>query len=291
MKIEAKSLTHVHLRNCISSILKSSEERGSIKILDAGCGNGELISFLYRSLRIEFPEIQFDIFGFDVIDHGVQSVGFASKTMAMLGDIDPSIDWEKRIFFFSADDIWKFEDNYFDFIVSNQVLEHVKRKKEFFSNIFRCLKNRGSSFHLAPLSHCVHEGHIYLPLAHRIKSYELLYSYIMTSSRIGLGKFRDHRRRTGVSVESFSKRHADYMMFWTSYASQSETLDLARKAGLRADFKFTKEFYLLKVAQIFGVDLPAHYVVNQSSIINAFAIAMLRYCSSVTLHLQKGNEY
>lgn len=291
MTIKPKSLTHAHIFNCVSSILKANKNEGPIKILDAGCGNGELISFLYKSLQYKFPALKVDIYGFDVIDHGVQSFGFAEKTMATLHELAPSVNWRERILFFTVNEKWKFERNYFDFVVSNQVLEHVKDKSSFFDNVYDCLKEGGYSFHLAPLIHCIHEGHIWIPFAHRIKSYDFLLSYIKICSFFGIGKYRRHRIETGEPVEDYSRRHADYMMFWTSYSSESNTLDMARNAGLRCDFRFTKEFYFIKLLQLIRVNRPQFYSIKQSAFLNAIAIRILRYISSVTLTLQKGNDY
>ena len=291
MLVKSKSLTHNHLRNCIASILHSKNFEGNIRILDAGCGNGELISYLYRALAQDFPDLDFDIYGFDVIDHGVQSAGFANRTLSMLSDVVPHVNWSERIFFFRADEKWRFDENFFDFIVSNQVLEHVKKKILFFENIYFCLKDGGHSFHLAPLLHVMQEGHIYLPFAHRINSYDLLFSYIKACSRIGLGKFRAHRKMTGISLDEFTEKHADYMMFWTSYASQSDTLDMAREANLRCDFKFTREFYLLKICQLLRIKQPLSYRINQSAFMNYICIVVFRYLSSVTLNIKKSNVY
>jgi len=99
MIIKSKSLTHVHIYNCIATILKSHKTNVPIKILDAGCGDGELISYLHRSFQENFPLIKIHIYGFDVIDHGVQSAGYGSKTLALLETLAPSINWKDRIQF------------------------------------------------------------------------------------------------------------------------------------------------------------------------------------------------
>ena len=291
MATQSKSLTHVHIYNCIATVAQSMKTDASIKILDAGCGNGELISYLYRSFQDNLPLLRFDIYGFDVIDHGVQSNGYGIETLALLEALDPSVDWKQRIQFFTIDEKWRYESNYFDFIVSNQVLEHVQDKYSFFRNIHRCLKNNGYSFNLAPLVHCMHEGHIWIPFAHRVRSYDFLLYYIKTASRLGIGKYKTHHISTGVTLDDFSKRHADYMMFWTSYSSQASTLDIARKANLRCDFRFTKEFYFIKILRILRIRLPLLYNPRQSALVSAISVRVLRYVSSVTLTLQKGNDY
>jgi SAM-dependent methyltransferase len=237
------------------------------------------------------PASRIEIFGFDVNDHGVQAKGFLDTTTAALGAVAPEVDWSRRIHSIRLKEEWPFEAGFFDFVVSNQVLEHVADKPRFFQNVYRCLKVGGYSFNLNPLVHCVHEGHIWLPFAHRIRSYDLLYSYIRACSRLGLGKFPSHARNSGMSLDEYTRRHADYMLFWTSYASQAETLEAARNCGLRGDFRFTREFFGLKFRQIFRVALPRSYKVARSALADAAWIRLLRYLSSVTLVLQKNNEY
>ena len=236
MIIKSKSLTHVHIYNCNATIIQSQKTDAPIKILDAGCGDGELISYLYRSFQENFPLIKIHIYGFDVIDHGVQFCGYGAKTLALLEELAPSINWKERIQFFTIEEKWRYETNYFDFIVSNQVLD----KQRFLRNIYHCLKKNGYSFHLAPLIHCVHEWHILIPFAHRIKSYDFFYSYIKICSILKIGKYRSHHRATAITLDDYTRRHADYIMFWTSYSTQASTLDMARKSGFRCDFRFTK---------------------------------------------------
>jgi len=167
----------------------------------------------------------------------------------------------------------------------------VRDKQSFFKNIYNCLKNNGYSFHLALLIHCVQEGHIWIPFAHRIRSYDFLFSYIKIFSLLRIGKYRLHHKASAETLDDYSKRHADYIMFWTSYSTKACTLDFARNVGLRCDFRFTKEFYFIKVLQLFGIRLPLFYRSKQSAFLNAISIIILRYVSSVTLTLQKANDY
>jgi SAM-dependent methyltransferase len=289
--ISAKSLTHVHIANCIGSNLKGDGESQKVEILDAGCGNGELIGFIHRYFREYWPNVIVEIHGFDVSDHGVQRKGFFRNAVETLESIEPNVEWDARLALLTSDQDWPYADKQFDFIVSNQVLEHVLDKKKFFKNVSRCLKTGGYSFHLNPLRHCIQEGHIWIPFSHRIRSFDLLYSYIRSMSRIGVGKYRIARKDPTTSLDEYCRRHADYMLFWTAYSSQSETLSYAIEAGLRSDFGYTKYFYYLKLCQILRMSLPRHYKTNQSALLNFIAIRIFRYVSSVTLSVRKINEY
>ena len=86
-------------------------------------------------------------------------------------------------------------------------------------------------------------------------------------------------------------QQCDYIYFWTSYASEGETLDLARESQLRASFRFSSEFYLSKLRQQLGLHLKERYKVHRSALLDSIAIKLLRYLSSVTLVCEKRNSY
>jgi len=48
------------------------------------------------------PVIEFEIHGFDVNNHGMQSEGYFKNTIELLSEHFPSISWEKRLHVFSA---------------------------------------------------------------------------------------------------------------------------------------------------------------------------------------------
>jgi 2-polyprenyl-3-methyl-5-hydroxy-6-metoxy-1,4-benzoquinol methylase len=103
------SITHVHLLSCLRS-------EGKGKVLDAGCGNGQLMAYLHAH--------GYEVHGFDVVDHGVQRQGFLDEAAALLNSKAPGVDWATRLHAISVDDPWPFEAESFDYVVANQVLEH-----------------------------------------------------------------------------------------------------------------------------------------------------------------------
>lgn len=291
----ATSITHVHLRACLktefSKQASSSAQEGLSRILDAGCGNGSLLAYLQGCLAAENRADAFELFGFDVTDHGVQGAGFMDRTHASLSQQWPSIDWAQRLRVIGASQSWPFDSGQFDAVVSNQVLEHVHDHRHFFSECWRVLKDGGVSFHLFPLKHYIYEGHLNLPWVHRIRSHDLRTAYIAFLSRVGLGKFREARRKTGVTLEDFAAAHADYMAFWTNYLSESEMLDCARSVGFRASFRYTPEFYEQKLRRVLARETKDLYEDSSRSFWDSTATKLLRYVSSVTLTLIKKNAY
>ncbi len=289
----SESVTHQHLLCVINTILSrgSIDDDEAVRILDAGCGNGKLLLFLARALPILHPNKRFEFYGFDVLDHGVQEGGFFEETSLRLADGVPGVDWGGRLRGFRIGQDWDFSGVGFRFIVSNQVLEHVQDKTHFFKNVRNNLQEGGVSIHLAPLSHIIHEGHIYLPWAHRIRSHGALLAYIRVMSQLGVGKYRVHRRYTGCSIDQFAQRHADYMFFWTSYSSEAATIASARSSGLRASFRYSHELFATRARRALGLRSPHIYRYRDASFADAIAVKFFRYLSSVTLVCEKRNVY
>jgi SAM-dependent methyltransferase len=97
-----------------------------IKILDFGCGNGKRVQ--------EFLKLGLNAFGVDVNTEISYKDNLAFKC--------------KHIFM----DNYKipFEDNFFDFVISSSVLEHVKNHQIVFEEIQRVLKFNGYAIHEFP---------------------------------------------------------------------------------------------------------------------------------------------
>jgi len=287
-----KSITHRHLLCVLNTFLqRAAPVRRQIFILDAGCGDGEFIHFLHRSLHLLHPGGSFVIHGFDVSDHGVQSEGFLSSTIANLRALEPGIDWNSRIHAIRQDQPWDFDAQQYDFILSNQVLEHVRDKNLFFLNVSRKLAAGGCSIHLAPLRSVVPEDHVKIPFAHRFRNFGAMHAYIRFMSSLGVGKFASARRRTGIDLDTYAEKHADYLYHWTAYSSEAETLEHARRHFMRADFRFSLEYYTTKLEQILGRRARTEYRFRTFGFRDAILIKLLRYLSSVTLVTEKTNSY
>ncbi|RYE96274.1 MAG: class I SAM-dependent methyltransferase, partial [Oxalobacteraceae bacterium] len=121
----AVSITHQHLLACMNTLVRSGELGRPLRILDVGCGNGELIAYISAAFPMLQPGCELEIFGLDVADSGVQADGFFARTLTMLRDRFPNVDWKRRLSLVTSRETWSYPDNHFDFIVSNQVLEHV----------------------------------------------------------------------------------------------------------------------------------------------------------------------
>jgi SAM-dependent methyltransferase len=287
-----KSITHAHLLSVVHTEMSYRPVSGSVvRLLDAGCGDGELIIYLAKNLPLLNKSLSFEIYGFDVGNHGVQKEGFLSKTIANLESQIPGVSWRERVSSIYENEKWCYPDDFFNAIISNQVLEHVNDHELFFSEIYRTLQNDGFSAHLFPLKHYIYEGHLLLPFVHRIKNYPILFSYIKLLSLLGLGKFKGHKKFTGITLDMYTERHADYMHYFTNYISYKDALCLAKKYKMRISFKYTREFYTRKILSVLSMRSGYEYKRNRSSVMDWISLMILRYVASVTLCLEKREIY
>jgi SAM-dependent methyltransferase len=285
--VKAKSVTHEHLFAILNSELELSPAHSHARVLDVGCGSGHLIAFCQYSFGQLHPEANVELYGFDVIDHCIDStISFPEGTVGELSKYFPEIPWEERILAGASGERWPFPDGHFDAIISNHVLEHLDDHDFFFSQIQRTLKPGGRSPHLFPLKNYIQEGHLKLPLVHRIKNTRLLRHYVKVLSRLGLGQYK-HRRGEFASLDDFVDHQIGYLTRFTNYLEKRDLQDLATKNRLSLSFKYTYEFYLTKLKDTLRAKKAHKYKRQRSAIVDYLALTALRYLSSITIVLGK----
>jgi SAM-dependent methyltransferase len=187
----------------------------------------------------------------------------------------------------AVDSDWPYPAGFFDIIVSNQVVEHVQDHDQFFSQVAKCLAPNGFSVHLFPLKHVV-EWHLLIPFAHRIMNYDLLKAFIALCSKLRVGICR--KQPPSTVLPDFSEGHAAYVVKYTNYITYGDLQSLTKRQGLLVSMRYTKEFYLQKVRQIFSQ--PARRYSRKRSILGDWLLVFfLRYVQGVTVLLEKGGHY
>ena len=114
----------------------------TIKILDFGCGSG--------NLSLCLSKLGYDVYGCDVYSTCAKAPEYNIEKLRVI---------EKKPYKFP------FEDNDFDIVISTSVLEHAQNTEEIFQEIKRVLKPGGYAMHMYPSKwYLPTEPHINVPL-------------------------------------------------------------------------------------------------------------------------------
>ncbi len=124
---------------------------GETKVLDWGCGRGRFVLWL--------REQGFDAYGVDVDPEPIQNglPLFAEK--GYLGEPLSVIDVDGRT---------RYTDGFFDFVFTDNVIEHVKDLDLVVKEITRLTAVNGGGYHIFPAQRQFREGHLFMPLVHWI---------------------------------------------------------------------------------------------------------------------------
>ena len=139
----------------ISCLLAEIERRAAllgnsdpIRILDAGCGRGDLISELMHILR-ERGKLagRCELYGFIATDRMAGKTTSCDDLVESLEARHPEVGWRGRIRLVPSEGPWPFEDRYFDITISSQVLEHSRQLGWYFEQCYRVLRRSGIGLH------------------------------------------------------------------------------------------------------------------------------------------------
>ena len=113
------------------------------KVLDFGCGPGNLLNLLLRD--------GFDAYGCDITAHWSKDLLAVQERLGVISLTPYRLPFAK---------------NTFDIVISTSVLEHVRNKEECFREIHRVLRPNGYSLHIYPGKwYLPYDPHTYVPLS------------------------------------------------------------------------------------------------------------------------------
>lgn len=178
---------------CVDWALSQGITPGT-RILDYGCGAGNIVKAL-RARNV-------DAYGCDVFYEG--------------GDYSKLIEEEylgKSIKRMGTDGRIPYADETFDFVINNQVMEHVVDLDEVLAEIHRVLKPGGKVLSLFPDKGVWREGHCGIPFLHWFpKKSRLRVYYAAILRMIGFGYHKGNK-----SIMRWSADFCDWLDKWTWY--------------------------------------------------------------------------
>jgi SAM-dependent methyltransferase len=245
-------ITQHHIANVVYAEARRRGRREDIplRVLDAGCGDGQLVGWLTESLPRRTPPITVEAYGFDVSDFEKLLIDDVPKAIQSLTQRFPGVPWGERLSLITTRDPWPYPESFFDAIVSNQVLEHVEDHEYFFSELARTLKPGGFSVHLFPSRHTVVEPHMFIPFAHWFQDPERARRHILRMLRIGIGNHRFYPQFSRSELHKLAEHNVYFLRRFTHYLTLKEIAALARRYSLRVTFGYTPGLYPLKARAV-----------------------------------------
>jgi SAM-dependent methyltransferase len=172
-----------------------------LRVLDFGCGTGQTV----RLLR----EAGFDCLGADVFYEGGD---YRDPDLAAFLE-------QGTIRQISEAGELPFENDSFDLIISNMVLEHVGDLRQALAEMGRVLRPDGLMRHHFPSLEVLREGHIGLPIVHRLPRGRARSAYALTLRSLGLGYHKQ-----GMSRREWTRTNLDWIDSYCNYRSRSQLL-------------------------------------------------------------------
>jgi SAM-dependent methyltransferase len=203
-----------------------------IKVLDWGCGRGRFVLWL--------REQGFDTYGVDIESLPVENGSNLLKEKGYNDNLLSLIDASGRT---------NFPDGFFDFVISENVLEHVRDLKVVTDEISRITVANGSGYHIFPAHRQFIEGHLFMPFIHWIPRGNIRKSLIRLFVRLGREpkwKELDHFN-INEKVETYYKYSTD-KIFYRHYAMVENQFE---QSGLVVNFQ-TINNPLVNRHKIFG---------------------------------------
>lgn len=291
MLAPVESVTHAHLVYALASELSDIRTNAAARVLDGGCGNGELMLAIHRHLPTLIDR-EIIISGFDVGGLRIQKSDFFESTSVNLCSGAPEVDWQRRLSLIDTKSEWPYPDESFDATVSNQVFEHVADLDLVLGEIARVLKPGGISLNLFPVRASIIEGHVGAPYAHRIASDDVRRSYLTFFAKFGLARLGPMRMAKGLEPAQFGATRSEYVATQTCYRSFRELAERAHRHGLTISYRWTPQFFLLKLGYVFGKDVTRMYLSSRRArFLEWLTFGILSRISSVTVLFRKEAVY
>ncbi len=285
------TLNDIHLTNCIINTIRQKHNLpDSMRVLEVGCGSGTFFLYMIDVLSKTFPKINFDFYAFDIQESELTfhddelKNSHLSRLHLTLKKKYKNDNWEKKIKIIDPSDDWHEQFEFFDLIISNQVLEHVIDKPTFFDTLNKNLKSSGNSIHLFPTLDVFWEWHIHVPFAHWFKSEKILRKYMIIYRAITSPiKFIKNYQLLMNSINHDVK----YIFNKTHYSSTKQCIKYCHDQNLTVNLRYTYPYYFLKVCQWLRIDINRFNFYKCNSFIHYLTFFITKHVSSITLHISK----
>jgi len=195
-------------------ISRSGRPPSEITVLDFGCGRGSLVGKLrrkgWRAFGVEIEQ--------RFVDAGAAVSQMASEPYPILSTL-------------SADGRTVFPDGFFDMVLTEQVLEHVRDLEQLVGEMDRITAPGGILAHSFPAQYRILEPHYKLPFVHWLPKNNLRYAATRALVAIGIGV----RGKSPLSSMQKAQTIFEYSVSETFYRPLAAIEQAFRKRGFTTD--------------------------------------------------------
>ena len=195
---------NVNYRYFVEYVGEAARARPGLRVLDYGCGGGEMVALLRRE--------GIDCRGCDIFYAGADYP-------------DPELAKQQEdgiVREIPADGILPFDDDSFDLVISNQVFEHVEDLELVMRELGRVMSPRGRMYHHFPSREVLREAHIGIPLAHRLRPGRLRYMWTLGLRRLGLGT----HKHENPDPRAWARFKLDWLDRYCTYRPYRELVEI-----------------------------------------------------------------
>jgi SAM-dependent methyltransferase len=196
---------------------KKGKSAAQMRVLDWGCGRGRYVLWL--------REQGFDAYGVDIdpepVNNGLplfEKKGHLNKPLSVI----------------SADGKTEYENGFFDFIMTNNVLEHVSDLGKVMAEIGRLTSKDGGGYHIFPAQRQPVEGHLFMPFVHWLPAGGLRKAVIR--SCVKSGREPHWSEVEGRSLEEKTQVYFDYSINHIFYRPFNQIKDQFKQLGFKVTF-------------------------------------------------------
>lgn len=206
----------------IDYITENFDNPKEIKVLDFGCGDGQIVKKM-RGKGFQFYGVE------NYYDGDKEYLKYYKAENEFIKRYTPP---QEKI---------PFPDNYFDFIYSNQVFEHVVELDFVLKELYRILKKNGVMVHNFPLKEYFMEGHFRIPIIHWFQNFNFREKLTLTLIRFGFGIHKGN-----YTMQEYCNHVWDFIENRTKYRTQKEIMNNFTKYFLIVRYDKKKLLYHLK---------------------------------------------
>ena len=194
------------------------KQSSEINILDWGCGRGRSVAKLRKK--------GFNAYGVE-IEKKTISQGF---TLFEKRGLSPTSILK------TIDELNSFNNGYFDFIFSEQVLEHIEDLSEVIDEMARLTASGGTGIHHFPSSKIVWEPHLLMPIIHWLPKNILRKYWIALMLLLNLGPIEGWPQMQGKSLMTKADILYEYVNEHTFYRGNEEICKMFEKRGFKCQY-------------------------------------------------------